>query len=63
MILPGTGPAPSANQFKDFGEAVNPPRVNDSPRLDTKRRQTLLNLLSALNELSQTESLGRGKLP
>ncbi|KAG2136654.1 WD40-repeat-containing domain protein [Suillus clintonianus] len=61
-LLPATGPAPAANQFKDhtgglLGETVNQPRV-DSPRLDTKRRQTLFNLLNALNELSQAESLG-----
>ncbi|KAG2156855.1 WD40-repeat-containing domain protein [Suillus bovinus] len=58
-----TDPAPAAGPSKDhtgglLGETVNRPRV-DLPRLDTKRRQTLLNLLNALNELSQAESLGR----
>ncbi|OJA11366.1 hypothetical protein AZE42_05152 [Rhizopogon vesiculosus] len=55
----GISPVPPAHQFKDYhAEPVNPPRV-DPPKLDTKRRQTLLSLLNALNELSQTESLGR----
>jgi hypothetical protein len=56
-----TVPAPAA--FKDhtgslLGETVTQPRV-DPPRLDTKWRQTLVNLQNALNELSQAESLGR----
>lgn len=60
-----TVPAPAAGPFKDhtgglLGETVTQPRV-DPPRLDTKRKQTLVNLLNALNELSQAESLGRGK--
>lgn len=58
-----TVPAPAAGPFKDhtgglLGETVTQPRV-DPPRLDTKRKQTLVNLLNALNELSQAESLGR----
>ncbi|KAG1834776.1 WD40-repeat-containing domain protein [Suillus variegatus] len=58
-----TGPAPVAGPFKDctgdlLGETANQPRVDPS-RFDTKRRQTLLNLLNALNELSQAECLDR----
>ncbi|KAG1876395.1 quinon protein alcohol dehydrogenase-like superfamily [Suillus subluteus] len=59
-----TGSAPTtAGPFKDhtggpLGETVDQPRINP-PRLDTKRRQTLFNLLNALNELSQAESLDR----
>ncbi|KAG2030418.1 quinon protein alcohol dehydrogenase-like superfamily [Suillus americanus] len=57
------GSTPTAGPFKDhtggpLGETVDQPRINP-PRLDTKRRQTLFNLLSALNELSQAESLDR----
>ncbi|KAG1748304.1 quinon protein alcohol dehydrogenase-like superfamily [Suillus paluster] len=60
----GTGSAPATSQFKDYtgsllGETINLTRVDHPPRLDAKRRQTLFNLLNALNELSQTESLGR----
>jgi hypothetical protein len=63
--FPATGPPPAASPFNDhtgglLGEAANQPHINP-PRLDTKRRQTLLSLLNALNELSQAESLGRGE--
>jgi hypothetical protein len=59
-----TGSAPITGPFKDhtgglLGETVDQPRI-DPPRLDTRRRQTLFNLLNALNELSQAESLDRG---
>lgn len=53
-----TNPAPTVGTGGLFGETVDRPRV-DPPRLDTKRRQTLFNLLNALNELSQAESLGQ----
>lgn len=64
--FPATGPEPVAGPFKDctgdlLGETANQPRVDPS-RFDTKRRQTLLNLLNALNELSQAECLDRGQL-
>ncbi|KAH7907662.1 WD40-repeat-containing domain protein [Hygrophoropsis aurantiaca] len=55
----GNGPNVAA-QFNDFGagESAAPPR-SDPPRLDTRRKQTLLSLLNALNELSQSDTLGR----
>ncbi|KAG0696113.1 hypothetical protein DFH29DRAFT_1004842 [Suillus ampliporus] len=60
----GTGTAPATSQFKDYtgsllGDTIHKSRVDHPPKLDTKRRQTLFNLLNALNELSQAESLGR----
>ncbi|KAH7928593.1 WD40 repeat-like protein [Leucogyrophana mollusca] len=58
----GNGPAVAA-QFNDFsaglpGEPAAPPR-SEPTRLDTRRKQTLLSLLNALNELSQSDALGR----
>ncbi|KIJ61612.1 hypothetical protein HYDPIDRAFT_31215 [Hydnomerulius pinastri MD-312] len=63
----GTGAQNTYNQFAEYASPDPPPvhRQDQQPRdfsydrLDSRRKQTLLNLLSALNELSQSESLGQ----
>ncbi|KAF9233428.1 hypothetical protein BU15DRAFT_53925 [Melanogaster broomeanus] len=65
--LSGTGAQNARNQFTDYSapEPLPVPR-QDQPlsgfsydRLDSKRRQTLRNLLNVLNELSQSDTLGQ----
>ncbi|EGO03920.1 hypothetical protein SERLA73DRAFT_102269 [Serpula lacrymans var. lacrymans S7.3] len=56
-----TGPL-AASHLNDFGSTLAEtmaPVYSESPRLDSRRKQTLLSLLDALHELSQDDVLGR----
>ncbi|KAF8842942.1 hypothetical protein BDN67DRAFT_925392 [Paxillus ammoniavirescens] len=64
----GTGTQETRHLFTDYSapDPVSVPRQNQQSsgfssydRLDSKRRQTLLNLLNVLNELTQSESLNQ----